>query len=114
MQGFETAGGSQMGPRPEWFGLRLKALREARGLTQRGLADAAGLAVRAVTYYEAGARYPTWDVVLALAAVLGEDCTAFTQPPAEREPAKPGRPPKPKEEQPSGEKRPRGRLRKSD
>lgn len=75
-----------------WFADRLKELREAAGLTQKQLADKAEVGLRAVTYYESGDRIPGWDVVLALAKALGVDCTAFTQPPAEREAAGPGRP----------------------
>jgi transcriptional regulator with XRE-family HTH domain len=93
---------------PAWFSLRLKELREQSGLTQKGLAEKVGLAVRAITYYESGERLPTWDVVLALAAALGVDCTAFAQLPAERAPAKPGRPPKASAEE-AKPKRTRGR-----
>jgi transcriptional regulator with XRE-family HTH domain len=62
----------------------------------------------AIARWEAGKREPGWSNVLALAEALGVDCTAFTQAPAERPTAKPGRPRKaePVEEK---LKRPRGR-----
>jgi transcriptional regulator with XRE-family HTH domain len=56
------------------------------------LAERTGLSARVVTYYESGARLPTWDVVLTLCGVLGVDCGAFLQPPAQREARRPGRP----------------------
>src|SRR5205807_2293586 len=88
----------------EWFAGRLRELREAKGWTRNQLADAAGMAMDGVAHLELGRRKPTWETVLALAAALGVDCTAFTKPPAEREPAKPGRPAKGKAEAaPAGE-----------
>jgi transcriptional regulator with XRE-family HTH domain len=95
----------------ERFGMRLKELREAAGLTQPALAKKAGLSKGGVADLEQGRREPSWATVQDLAAALGVDCTAFTQAPAERAPARPGRPAKPKEEKP---KRPRGRPRKGD
>ncbi len=74
------------------FAGRLRELREAKGWTQKKLADAAGLAPRAVTYLESGERRPAWDTVLALCLALGVDCTTFTHAPAPREPTGPGRP----------------------
>lgn len=80
------------------FGQRLRELRDAAGLTQKGLAEKAGVALRTVSSLEQGLYDATFPTVLALAAALGVDCTAFTQPPAEREPAGPGRPRKPEAE----------------
>jgi transcriptional regulator with XRE-family HTH domain len=96
----------------KWFGGRLRELREQKGLTQKHTAEAAGITPDGLVKIERGDRIPNWETVLALAAVLGVDCTAFTQSPTVREPAKPGRPPKPKVEEQSGEKRPRSRPRK--
>jgi transcriptional regulator with XRE-family HTH domain len=95
-----------------WYGGRLRELREGAGLTREQLAERAGVSARGVTQWERDEREPGWSNVISLAKALGVTCEAFTQPPAEREPAKPGRPPKPKEEQPSGAKRPRGRPKK--
>lgn len=75
------------------FSGRLRELREAAGLSRKELADKAGMRSEAgVRNLEQGIRSPTWETVLALAKALGIDCTAFTEAPAEREPAGPGRP----------------------
>jgi transcriptional regulator with XRE-family HTH domain len=75
-----------------WFPGRLRELREAAGLTQGQLAERAGVKRDAVARWEAGKREPGWSNVLGLAEALGVDCTAFTQPPAERPTAGRGRP----------------------
>lgn len=78
------------------FGFRLRELRERAGLTQAQLADAVGVKVLAVTRWERGEREPGWSNIVALAAALGVDCTAFTQEPASSsEPRPRGRPKKP-------------------
>lgn len=77
---------------PEWFAGRLRELREAKGWTQRQLAEAAGLKIGGVRDIEQGINNPTWPTVLALAQALGVTCEAFNQPPAERPVSKPGRP----------------------
>src|SRR5262245_27420959 len=66
----------------EWFAGRLRELREARGVTQAGLAGAAGLKEGGIRDLEQGRRKPTWETVLALSQALGVDCTAFTTPPS--------------------------------
>lgn len=77
------------------FAGRLKELRESAGLTQKQLADKAGLGLRAVTYLESGDRKPAWETVLSLASALGVECTAFTQEPTATDPRPKGRPRKP-------------------
>ena len=52
-------------------GTRLRALRLARPLTIRALADASGCSCAAISSYEIGARRPSRHAVLALAAALG-------------------------------------------
>jgi transcriptional regulator with XRE-family HTH domain len=94
----------------EWFGGRLKELREQVGLTQPELAERSGLSKDGIAQLEQGRRRPAWDTVLALSAALGVDCTAFTEPPAAREPTRPGRPAKVEAEKKP--KRPRGRKPK--
>jgi DNA-binding XRE family transcriptional regulator len=94
-----------------WFAGRLRELREGAGLTQTGLAEKAGLTREGVAQLETGRRKPAWETVLALCRALGCSCEAFTQPPAERLPAGPGRPRKGQAEEPAP-KRPRGRPRK--
>lgn len=54
------------------FGAALKRLRQARGLSQNGLSNAAGLGSGSVNQFESGARgkRPRRDTVLALAQAL--------------------------------------------
>lgn len=104
---------------PTGFGERLKAVREAAGLTQDQLAERAGLYKFSIAKLEQGVREPTWATVQTLARALGVTCDAFTdpelQPPAESEPARPrSRPRKPdaaqaEGETPSAAKKPRKR-----
>ncbi len=100
--------------KPEWFAGRLRELREAAGLTQQQLADAAGLKLAGVRNLEQGRTYPEWPSVLALCQALGVGCDAFTTEPARQPPPGRGRPPKATAE-PVGQpepKRSRGRPRK--
>jgi transcriptional regulator with XRE-family HTH domain len=64
-------------------------------------ADRAGVKRDAVARWERNNREPSWGNVLALAAALGVECTAFTKAPADTTPAPRGRPRKtaPPEEQ---------------
>jgi transcriptional regulator with XRE-family HTH domain len=66
----------------EAFAERLRALREAAGLSQRELAHKAGLSLTVVSKYELGAREPVWGSLLALAGALGASLGDFTPPPA--------------------------------
>src|SRR5262245_10361830 len=78
------------------FGLRLKQLREAAGLTQPQLAEKAGLSKGGIANLEQGIREPAWSTVLLLAEALGVDCRAFQEAPAaDVKPRGRGRPPKP-------------------
>ena len=68
-------------------------MREAAGLTQQQLADRVSVKREAVARLDRGDREPGWGNVLALAAALGVDCTAFTVPPStSEEPRRRGRP----------------------
>ncbi len=62
---------------PTGFGAKLKAVREAAGLTQDQLAERAGLYKFSIAKLEQGVREPTWSTVQVLAKALGVDCTAF-------------------------------------
>lgn len=53
------------------FGARLKALREASGMTQAELAAAAGVALGTVRKLEQGIQNPSWVAALALADAMG-------------------------------------------
>jgi transcriptional regulator with XRE-family HTH domain len=98
--------------KPEWFGIRLRELREAAGLTQQQLADRVGCTWEAVSRWERGAREPGWSQVVAICAALGTDCAVFmrepTSPPATPHPGRPRKEPT----EPPAPKRPVGRPRK--
>lgn len=59
------------------FARRLKELREAAGLTQKELAEKAGLHLGGVFKLEQGVNEPSWATVRALTRALGVDCKAF-------------------------------------
>jgi transcriptional regulator with XRE-family HTH domain len=50
---------------------RLKALRQGAGLTQVGLAKAAGVPVRSYQQWEQGKRTPLFDAAVRVADALG-------------------------------------------
>lgn len=52
------------------FGNRLKALRTSRRLTQKQLAEQAGVAISAISAYESGNRYPSYDVLISIARIF--------------------------------------------
>ncbi len=52
-------------------GERIRQLRLSKGLTQGVLADKIGVARGSVARYEAGTYYPSQEVVVKLASVLG-------------------------------------------
>jgi transcriptional regulator with XRE-family HTH domain len=62
---------------PTGFGARLKALREAAGLSQPQLAERAGCNKFTVAKMEQGRQEPAWPLVLALAGALGVEVGAF-------------------------------------
>jgi transcriptional regulator with XRE-family HTH domain len=62
------------------FGVRLRELREAAGLTQAQLAERAGLHPQGVVKLERGEREPAWSTLLALADALGVSVSAFAKP----------------------------------
>ena len=74
------------------FAARLKELRQAAGMTQKELAEKAGVALRTVSSLEQGLYEPVWSTAIALASALGLNCTAFQQLPANPTPAPRGRP----------------------
>lgn len=52
------------------MGERLKKLRVEKNLTQKQIAERIGLAVSAVSSYESGYRYPSYDVLMKLAEIF--------------------------------------------
>ncbi|MBO6054608.1 MAG: helix-turn-helix transcriptional regulator [Oscillospiraceae bacterium] len=56
------------------FGEKLRKARTEKGMTQAGLAQAAGLSTRTIIYYEQGKTYPQdRDVYRRLAGILNVD-----------------------------------------
>lgn len=49
------------------FGEKIRALRQAAGLTQQQLADKLGVTKSTVSYYELAVRFPSTDVIISLA-----------------------------------------------
>ncbi len=52
------------------FGEKVKLLRKGQNLTQKQLADMLGVAVSAISSYESGARYPSYDGLISLARIF--------------------------------------------
>lgn len=52
------------------MGDKLKSLRTKKKLTQKQVSDMIGLAVSAVSSYESGSRYPSYDVLIKLARIF--------------------------------------------
>lgn len=90
------------------FAAKLRALREAAGLTQAQLAERSGMNQFGVAKLEQGLREPSWASVMTLANALGVSCEAFaesfTETPPVEEPRSPGRPRKPQPEAPPPKK----------
>jgi predicted transcriptional regulator/transcriptional regulator with XRE-family HTH domain len=68
----------------ERLGVRIRRLREERGLTQRALAQAMGISPSYVNQLESNQRPVTAAVLLKLADALGVDLAEFSAGPAER------------------------------
>lgn len=52
------------------IGKKLKALRIEKNLTQKQVADRIGLSISAVSSYESGNRYPSYDVLVKMARIF--------------------------------------------
>ena len=52
------------------MGNKLKSLRIEKKLTQKQLADRVGVAISAVSSYESGSRYPSYDVLVRFAHIF--------------------------------------------
>lgn len=61
----------------ETFADRLKALREAAGISQYRLAQLAGISKQNVSRLELGRSEPSWETVQALARALRLEVSAF-------------------------------------
>lgn len=52
------------------MGEKLRLLRIEKNLTQKQVADMIGLAISAVSSYESGSRYPSYNVLVRLAHIF--------------------------------------------
>ena len=52
------------------MGEKLKSLRIEKKLTQKQVADRIGLAISAVSSYESGSRYPSYEALIKLAHIF--------------------------------------------
>ena len=52
------------------FGDKVKELRHEKRLTQQQLAELLGVAVSAISSYESGNRYPSYEVLISLARIF--------------------------------------------
>ena len=52
------------------MGEKLRSLRTEKKLTQKQVADRIGLAISAVSSYEAGSRYPSYEALIKLAGIF--------------------------------------------
>ena len=52
------------------MGEKLRSLRTEKKLTQKQVADRIGLAISAVSSYESGSRYPSYDALIKLARIF--------------------------------------------
>src|SRR5579872_3595433 len=103
----------------EWFAGRLRELREAKGLTQKELAERTGLTTDGIAKLERADRSPTWETVIALCRALRVEVGEFAKEPGALPEPRRGRPKKARPEGTGGSgekgpKRPRGRPRRSD
>lgn len=51
------------------MGEKLKSLRIEKNLTQKQVADRVGVAISAISSYESGTRYPSYEVLIKLARI---------------------------------------------
>lgn len=52
------------------FGEKIKKLRKEKKLTQKQLADLAGVAISVISAYESGNRYPSYEVLINLSHIF--------------------------------------------
>lgn len=83
---------------PKQFGVRLKAIREAAGVSQAELARRIESNKQTVSSWETGHRTPNFVDVVRIAAVLGKNVEDFAVIPDVMPDTKMGRPAKPKNE----------------
>ena len=52
------------------FGEKLKTLRTSRNMSQKQLAERIGIAKSVISFYESGDRFPSYDVLIKIAAIF--------------------------------------------
>lgn len=52
------------------FGEKLKELRTARNMSQKQLAERIGIAKSVISFYESGDRFPSYEVLVKIAAIF--------------------------------------------
>ena len=52
------------------FSEKLKALRTAKKMSQKDLADKVGVAKSVVSFYESGDRFPSYDVLIKISRIF--------------------------------------------
>ena len=52
------------------FSEKLKALRTAKKMSQKDLADRVGVAKSVVSFYESGDRFPSYDVLIKISRIF--------------------------------------------
>ena len=52
------------------LGERLKALRTAKKMSQKELAERIGIAKSVISFYESGDRFPSYDVLITIARIF--------------------------------------------
>lgn len=52
------------------LGERLKALRTAKKMSQKELAERIGIAKSVISFYESGDRFPSYDVLIKIARIF--------------------------------------------
>lgn len=50
----------------EYFGMKLRALRQEKKITQKQLAEALGLVTASISSYETGGNYPSAEIIIKL------------------------------------------------
>lgn len=73
-------------PSAQWFGKRLRALREQAKMSQAELADLSGVGRLSIIRYEGGKDEPGFSSIQKLAAALGVSLSEFDRPLDEESP----------------------------
>lgn len=70
------------------FPLKLKTIRESKGLSQPQLAELTGISHQSIAGYEQGTASPSWAYLQIIAIALGVSCIDLTDDPKDLASAK--------------------------